>query len=213
MRYAPVAMALMALCIGSTAFAGANPQFTMPLHGIHPTTLTETCATAGDVDCINVLPTVELPPNPGFGAVYLMVNNHTELKGIQTAIDFGPHILILGNWTCQTNQLSLSVPAMPGGPDAGLLSTAWDCVQSTDLQIAGFMQFNMVGTGCVSHVLPTGRLFEALDCGLLLDQHDGTGADAARLGKVCQGPGGFDACEAVSPVESATWGSIKAQYK
>jgi hypothetical protein len=214
MRYAPVAMALMALCIGTTAFGGANPQFTFPMHGLHPATFQENCATVADIDCLpgGVRPTVNLPgPLGGPGVVYFFVNNHNELKGAQTAFDFGTWSLVFGNWTCQPGFLALHVPT-GSGPDDGLLNAAWNCFAGTQLQTIGFMTMNMP-SGCITQVLPTGSLFQALDCDLNLDEHDGTGADAARLGSVCVDTGGVDACDAVNPVESATWGSIKAQYK
>jgi hypothetical protein len=35
----------------------------------------------------------------------------------------------------------------------------------------------------------------------------------SNWGRVCVGPGGINSCDPVVPVESATWGAIKSQYR
>jgi hypothetical protein len=37
--------------------------------------------------------------------------------------------------------------------------------------------------------------------------------DPQGRGSICVDAGGYDACDPVVPVEAASWGSIKAQYK
>jgi hypothetical protein len=70
------------------------------------------------------------------------------------------------------------------------------------------------GTGCVGQVessYPSGTC--ALDCQFELDQiFPNEPGQAARLGKVCVGPGGNDACEAATPVAAVTWEKVKATY-
>jgi hypothetical protein len=206
------------LTVGSTAiFGGANPYFTLPMHAIYPATFTETCddpAQSG-VDCINVLPTFTLPEGAtGPAVLYLLCFRHTELAGVQTALEFAPWTIIFDNWNCQVNQLSLVTPGNPGGPTAGRLSTAFDCVRSPSIQVVGFMTMNLTGTGCIRQVNPSGSLVQALDCQLEIDQFDVTvPPHDTRAGSVCIGPGGRDACELWTAVEPATWGGIKAQYK
>jgi hypothetical protein len=220
MRHAPVAMILIALCMSSMAYAGANPNFTLPLHAIAPATFTETCSTPQDpptnLDCINVRPTVDVPC-PGTGVIYLYVMNHNELKGVQTAFEWGGAggwSVIFGNWDCQPGQLSLHTPVNPGGPDAGLLNTAFNCVLSTQLQVIGFMTMNLAPVGCINQVQPIGSAFQALDCDLALDEFTvPPDENAARLGMVCCVSGGVDACDPLIAVEPTTWGSIKSQYR
>ena len=65
-------------------------------------------------------------------------------------------------------------------------------------------------TGCLSQVqssYPFGT--HVLDCSLQVDQI----REPARLGKICVGPGGYDACHTLNPVRPATWGQVKATYR
>jgi hypothetical protein len=70
---------------------------------------------------------------------------------------------------------------------------------------------NTAGGGCLS----------AIQSGLVIGTHvvncsvaDFTRLRAENFGRVCAGPGGYDACwPASTPVESATWGAIKSQYR
>jgi hypothetical protein len=209
-------MLLLALFVGSAAFGGSNPLFTLPMHGIHPADFTETCDTPArtGVDCINGRPIVNLPSGAtGPAVLYVFVHNHLELKGIQTAFEFAPWTITVGVWDCQPGQLSLATPANPGGPDSGLLNTAFNCVTDLSLQVIGFMTMNLTGSGCIRQVQPSGSTFQALDCNLELDEFDLPGGET-RLGSVCIGEGGLDVCDVGgSPVEPATWGSIRAQYR
>lgn len=214
MRYAPVAMALMALCFGTLAFGGQNPSFTLPMHGIFPFTFQENCATPGQrgINCDTVLPETDIGTTPGQAIVYLFVYNHNELKGCATKFEWDGWTPLIENWACQTNPLSLSTPLAPGAN--GLLSTSFDCVTDPALQVVGWMVFNVPGSGCISQTnTPEGNV-QALDCNLALDTFDATvPGNENRLGMICQGPGGRDGCEGPAPVEPTTWGSVKAQYR
>ena len=213
MRYASVAMALMALCLSTMAFAGANPQVTLPLHA--KASSFEPCAGYLPVDCTGPIggptrPTVNLPAGSP-AAVFLFANNYNNIAGVQTAFDFGGLTLTFGLWDCQGGQLSAVTPAMPGGPTAGSITTAFNCVNSGALLIVGRMHF-APGSGCVSQVqssFPNG--IHVLDCSQGFDQIPDS--QQARLGKICVAiQGGVDACAPILAVESSTWGAIKGQY-
>jgi hypothetical protein len=204
---ATVMMALAALLvISSASFAGQNPQVTFPLH--YKQSSFEACTGIAPVDCLTNRPTVTA--NAGSPAcIFLLVNNTTSLAGVQTAFDFGGWPFAFGLWDCQGGQLSATTPSGTGGPTNGTITTAFNCVTSGTLQVIGRMFFGTAPSGCVSQVqssFPFGTF--ALDC----QQGNDLITESARLGKVCVGAGGVDACDPVSPVEGATWGGIKAQY-
>jgi hypothetical protein len=74
--------------------------------------------------------------------------------------------------------------------------------------------FFVSGTGCIGQIessFPQG--IHALDCQQQYDRiFPSELGQGARLGKICVGPGGHDACDRVTPVAAATWGRIKASY-
>lgn len=210
MRYAPV-MALMALLLATTAFAGLNPFATLPLHG--KTSSFEPCTGYLPVDCRigGIRPTVDIPAGPV--AVFLLVNNYANVAGVQTAFLPGPAwTFAFGLWDCQVGQLSAVTPVPPFGATAGSITTAFTCLNGPALGVIGRMMFANAGGGCIEQVQSSyPNATHVLDCA--------QGTDpiplGARLGKICIGPpgsGGVDACDPITAVEPATWGSIKAQY-
>jgi hypothetical protein len=207
LKRAPV-MTLIALCLASSAAmaAGLNPQVTFPLH-YKPSSF-EACTGISPVDCLTNRPVVEAQAGQP-AAIFLLVMNYTNLAGVQTAFDFGGWTFTFGLWDCQGGQLSAVQPGMPGGATAGTITTAFNCVTSGALQVIGRMIFAAPTAGCISQVQSTYPFgIHALDCSQGTDQI----TEDARLGKVCVGAGGVDACDVVSAVEGATWGGIKAQY-
>jgi len=213
MRYASVAMALMALCLSTVAFGGANPQVTLPLHAKASTF--EQCGGYLPVDCTGPIggplrPVVNLPAGSS-PAVFLFANNYANIAGVQTAFDFGGLTLTFGLWDCQTGQLSAVTPQNPGGATAGSITTAFNCVNSGALLIVGRMHFTP-GSGCISQVQSTFPFgIHVVDCTQGVDQIPDS--QQVRLGKICVATqGGVDACDPVSAVEPTTWGSIKGQY-
>ena len=210
MSYAFVAMALMALCITTTAFGGANPYVTLPLHA-KPSSF-EPCFGYLPVDCEGVRPTVNIP-SAGPIAIFLFFYNYTGVAGVQTAFVWPGWSLTFGLWDCQSGQLSAVTPVNPGGPTAGTITTAFNCVNGGALAVVGRIHLVPAGApGCVSQVqssFPGG--INVLDCAQGTDQIPDS--QALRLGKICVGQGGVDACLVPhTAVESSTWGSIKAQY-
>lgn len=203
MRYAPV-MALMALVLATTAFAGQNPQVTLPLHA--KASSFEPCPGYLPVDCRAVQPTVDVPAGAPV-AIFLFVMNYNSVAGVQTAFQTS-WTFTFGLWDCQPGQLNAVTPAPPFGPTGGTITTAFNCLNGPALGVIGRMFF-IPSTGCIEQVqssYPFG--IHVLDCAQGIDQI----TQAPRLGKVCVGQGGVNACEPLVAVEPATWGSIKAQY-
>jgi len=194
----------------SDVFAGANPNFTLPLHA--KVSSFEPCNGYLPVDCLSVHPTVQVEGGQPV-AIFLLVANYTQLAGVQTAFEVDPSwTFTFGLWDCQCSTCE-SDPYPPFGPLYGTITVAFNCVTNGELLSIGRLHFAS-GTGCVGQVessYPSGTC--ALDCQQQLDQiHLDEPGQAARLGKVCVGPGGNDACTAATPVAATTWGAIKASY-
>jgi hypothetical protein len=204
-------MALMALCLSTTAFGGANPLATLPLHAKSGSTF-ENCDGYLPVDCLGVRPTVDVPAGAP-AAVFLLVNNHTAVAGVQTAFEWPGWNFGFGLWEgCRAGQVNGTTPTAPGGPMAGTIATAFNCVNTPAVFVVGRMFFFPGAGGCISQVqstFPGGNV--VLDCN---NQTDSI-TDPLRMGRICtigSGPGGHDACPPIVAVEPTTWGSIKAQY-
>jgi len=207
MRIASVFIAILALVASSTAFAGNNPQVTIPLHA--KASSFEACTGLAPVDCLTNRPTVDV--SAGNVAVFLTLMNYVGVAGVQTAFD-NPNnwTFTFGLWDCQTGQLNAVTPAAPFGATAGSITTAFNCVSSGALIPVGRMFF-IATTGCLSQVqssYPFG--IHVLDCEGGIDQISDN--EQGRLGKICVGSGGVDACDPISPVNPTTWGQIKASY-
>src|SRR3990172_11743375 len=149
MRYASVAMALMALCLCRTAFGGPNAQFTLPLH-VKPSGF-EACQGYLPVDCMGTRPTTQVGAGPA--AIFLFVNNHQQIAAVQTAFEWTPGWnLNFGLWDCQPGQLFAHQVENPGGPTAGTIATAFNCLNSPALAVIGRIHMISPGSGCVRQV-------------------------------------------------------------
>jgi hypothetical protein len=213
MRMASVFMVILMLAASSIALAGNNPQVTFPLHA--KASSFEACTGLAPVDCTGEIgsatrPTVNV--SPGAVAVFMTVMNYTGLLGVQTAFENGGNwVFAFGLWDCQVGQLNAVTPAPPFGPTAGSITTAFNCVTSGVLVPIGRLHFASATSGCLSQVQSTYPFgIHASDCALGVDQI--TDSEQARLGKICVGSGGVDACDPVSAVDEATWGRIKASF-
>jgi hypothetical protein len=146
--------------------------------------------------------------------VYVMLRNYDNIEALQCAFDWPVSWTYLGGtWDCIPNSGVASLPTGPG-PINGNLAVTWgfNCTQGGSLVTVGRMIFGPpVGGGCLSIIesgLPFGTL--VLECGTEVIAHVGT----ENRARACAGPGGYDACwPASTPVESATWGAIKSQYR
>jgi hypothetical protein len=207
MRVATVFMAILALVASSTAFAGNNPQVTIPLHA--KASSFEACTGLAPVDCTANRPTVNVSPGPV--AIFVTLMNYTGVAGLQTAFDNSSNwTFTFGLWDCQIGQLNAVTPGAPFGATAGSITTAFTCVSSGALIPIGRMFF-IATAGCIAQIqssYPFG--IHVLDCEGGIDQI--TDSEQGRLGKICVSSGGVDACDPISAVESTTWGQIKASY-
>lgn len=206
------AAVLWALSAASPALAGPNPQFVLPLHAVLAPSAE--CGAYLPVDCGEHRPAISVPANTEI-VVYLFVARYVQIAGVQTAFawDAGWD-LVQGSWECAPGQVSATVPAAPGGPIAGALTTAFDCTSRPALAVIGRWRFVTGESGCLSQVQPNypfGIHVVACD-----EARDAVAADpfeeSSRLGKICVGAGGVDPCQPIYPVTPATWGRIKASF-
>ena len=222
MRYAPAVVVLLALVIGSAAYAaGSNPHVTFPLHA-RPTS--GGCPQFAPVNCLplpgGVRPTVNVDASTDY-VVYILVMNYAVLTGMQTAYDWDTSWVlndVLVN--CRTGQVNATTPdpSLPGGGTTGALTSAFNAVNGPALVAVGRLSFTSGTAGCLFQVKPD-YPFGAHVTGVNgndVDQinNDNPDESAARLGKICVTAGGTDTCnEWIAAVEPATWGSIKASFQ
>jgi len=194
-----------------TAFAGGNPNFTLPLHA-KVTQGFEPCDGYLPVDCLGVHPTIEVQSGQSV-AVFLLVANAPQLTGVQTAFDIDPTwVATDAIWDCRG--LYAFAPHPPYGPTAGTIAVGFNCITGGELLPIGRMFF-ITGAGCIQQVsstFPFGT--HVLDCqgepDMIVVSQPG---QEPRLGKICVGTGGNDACATATPVAAVTWGSIKQTYQ
>ncbi len=198
---------IMLLLAAGPIYAGANPSFTLPLHA--KASQFEPCNGYLPVDCLDNRPTVNVAEGPV--AVYLMIMNYCCVSVVQTAFDVDPEwTFVFGLWDCQQGLGPEFPPHPPFGPTSGTMIYAFSCVTTGVLLPIGRMFFNATG-GCIEQVessYPDGTF--VMDCQQGIDRI--LPEEGERLGKVCVGSGGYDACDRVTPVSPATWGAIKAAY-
>jgi PKD repeat protein len=188
--------------------SGANPLVQLPLHAALGC---EDCGPPA-VDCEQNPPTVDIPPNTTV-TIYLMAYHYNAVIGVQTAFAWDPGwTLSAAVFDCLPGQLSAVVPAEPGGPTAGTVATAFNCMTSGDLLVIGRLLMTSGASGCLGQVessYPFGTC--VLDCSQGVDPVPDR---LSRLGKICVSNGGIDACAIVIPaVQPATWGQVKATYR
>jgi len=203
-------LAIAMTAAAGTALAGGNPDFTLPLHA--KLSAFEPCNGYLPVDCAGVRPTVQIESGQDV-AVFLLVANAPDLGAVQTAFEVDPSwVFYYGLWDCAPGLYPTS-PGPPWGPTVGSIARSFDCLTRGALVPVGRM-FYRAGTGCVGQVessFPLGIC--VIDCDDDYDRIITTEpGQQARLGKVCVGPGGQDACEAATPVAATTWGAIKTSY-
>jgi hypothetical protein len=219
MRFATIATVLIALCFGSNAFGGANPNATWVLHASPGHA--GGCTTApNQPDCVpgGVLPRVNVQPGELI-RVFFYLNNVVHVAAIDCAWDWTDSWIIDPNETgvtytaCTTNTLSLSTPQNPGGPQAGRLVTAFDCLTGSFVRI-GRMDFAVGPAGCLEFVEVEDTFGTHLvDCQNQRDEYNPVpGHPYPREGRICTLFGGHDACGVEVAVEPATWGAIKSTY-
>lgn len=192
------------------ASAGDNPQFTLPLHA--KLAASAPCNGYLPVNCLNVPPTVNVPGSTDL-VVYLFVSNYYRITGVQTAFAWDPAWTFTGGqWDCRPGQVNAVVPADPGGPTAGTITTAFSCVIGPAIAPIGMLFMTSGAQGCLYQVdssYPFGN--HVIDCQNGRDARNPS-TDPWRFGLICVGQGGHDACWPNPAVEPATWGAVKATY-
>ena len=161
-------------------------------------------------------PTVIVPPGE-LAFVYVFLRGAEDVIGLtcRFAVDGGSGPDTWGDWNllgavfgCLPGQLEPELPATNAdGREPGNLRTVFNCVTSPALQPLGYLVFQVGTQGCLSieeHELGTG----VLDCNIEMDP-----VPAGNRGRICVGPGGYDACDpAATAVGGTTWARIKHQY-
>ncbi len=126
----------------------------------------------------------------------------------------GPYSGEVGRRVFQVNSV-LPRPGEPGGSQTGTVSTAFDCFVGPNLVVIGRLVFTTGDAGCLSQVrscYPLGVYTE--DCDQVVWQIDPDDPiHQFRLGRICIGAGGNDACRPPLAVQETTWGRIKASFR
>ena len=214
-RRDPALLMLVACVLSPSAPAGAgqNPLVTLPLHA----RLTSgSCRQYAPVDCVDHRPTVDVPPATDI-VVYLLFYNYVAVAGIQTAFDWDSS-WSLNDFLCNCQQGCIDCCMgfeEPGGPIHGTVASAFTCVNGPALAPVARILFTTGSGGCfypVQSAYPFGN--HVVDCLNGIDRIDADDpVQRLRLGRVCVGEGGWDACDPVTAVEPATWGRIKRSYE
>ena len=162
------------------------------------------------LDCIGGRPNLDMT-GMQMPWVFVMLRNYDSVTGLQCAFDWPVSWTLLGStWDCLPGSIALFFPTAPG-PLTGSLVMVWlDCIENGALTTVGRIIFGpTTGGGCLSIIespYPFGT--HVLGCDL-----KAMGVRPENRGRVCAGPGGYDACwPAATAVESSTWGAIKRQY-
>ena len=190
--------------------AGMNPMVTLPLHAIPGK---QVCGTVA-IDCTQHRPIVNVAPD-AVSTIFLLAFNHAAVAGVQTAFGWDPGwSLLQANFDCLPGQVTTVTPVAPGGATSGTVSTTFDCVNTGQLLVIGRLIVQSGTTGCFYQLesdYPLGD--HVVDCNLGTDLIPYS--QSFRLGRICVGQGGNDACRVIDPdpVQPATWGQIKATYR
>jgi hypothetical protein len=164
---------------------------------------------------------VNIEPNEEI-QVFFYLNNAWAVAALDVAWDWDDSWVIDPNETgitytgCTTNTVTIRTPQNPGGPQAGRLVSAFDCLTGGFLRI-GRMDFHAGPSGCLEFVqVPDGYGTHLVDCQNQRDESNPESPapnDSMRFGRICIHTGGNNSCWAIpNPVEPATWGAIKETY-
>jgi hypothetical protein len=190
-----------------------NESTTFILHASETFSTCEAPQQAG-LDCETVMPTIDVSGLME-SMVYMYLRNYEAVAGAVCAFEWPATWTILANaWDCQGMfQVTPFYPIAPGpGPGQGMMMTAFNPIYGGTMQPIGRVIIAHPGPGCLSIIDSTDLCGDG--CGVV----DPATIECTRVppenrGRICFGPGGYDACDpAATPVEAITWGRIKAQY-
>ncbi len=195
-------------CDGNDNGTSPNDFASLPMHAVvlqKPPP--EPCAIADP--CDPGPPLVDVPPNSNV-TTYVVLHGYDNVSGLQTAFEWDNWTFFDGSWSCLSGQLTIHTPTGLGGPNEGTLATIFDCIVGGSSAVVGSMNLTSARQGCLTQVesiFPLGT--HVIDCGF-----NAVPVAAERRGSICVGAGGVDACgDRTVPVESATWGEIKASFR
>ena len=199
---------LMALLFTAAPAHAVNESTTLILHASSELVACEVPQLNG-LNCVSQLPVTDVT-GMAHPEIFLYVRNFDSMAGVQCAFQWPASWTCLSNsWDCQANQLAVVQPCV-SGPGFGNLATAFDPILGGVMAPIGMLIFGPATTGCldiIESIYPGGT------CILSANQIITPIAPSNR-GRVCAGPGGYDACNpAATPVEAASWGRIKSSYR
>ncbi len=185
--------------------AAVNEDTTVVLHAVE-----EAGPCDQVVNCFDALPRVDVS-SMSSPSIMVILRNYDRVHGIQIAFEWDPSwSLASGSWDCQAMQLSAVQPSEPGAR-AGTITTAFNVITEGEAAVIGQLTFASAPSGClrlVDSAFPYGN--HVVD---ITSDPPHTILDPQLWGKVCAGPGGYNTCYAPTPVNSETWGAIRARYR
>lgn len=207
-RQPPVALALSALTLSvlllltsSLAVATTNANTTFVLHAVQtsfgPCNIVDPCQPGPRPGL-----TIEITEPGQPHVIYFIVRNYAEVTGLQAELAWPADWTWLFAITCPPNPLD----CFHIGQNT-ISCSLGDCLTGGLSRVMAAIHM-IPGTGCFSIVespWPGGTY--VLDC-----QGQPDLVAERNRGRICVGSGGIDTCDPAAPVESATWGAIKAHY-
>ncbi len=195
------------LCLAASRADASNELTTIVLHAVDATTAA--CTDDGGLDCQQVLPVIDVTgmQSPG---IFVYLRNYELISGLQCAFEWSPDwVLLYTLWTCQSNQVNGTTPTASGTHD-GTIATAFDAIAGGPLATIGQLFFSSAATGCLTIIdsdYPFGT--HVVD-----PATEVTWIQEGNRGRICVGMDGWNSCEPeFRPVESASWGQIRRQFR
>ncbi len=166
------------------------------------------------MDCQSVRPQVTVPPDTTI-VVYWLLANYARADVVQTAFQWpADWSLLFGLWGIAFRGATPAVaPQNPGGPIVGTIGYVFlDCLAGPGLDVLGRMTFQTGLQRLLVLTLPRhpGGI-TVMDCNMEMDTID-PDREPARLGSICVGTAGVDACDRLTATTDKTWGAIKATF-
>jgi len=198
-----VQAAALAACV-EPCWAGSNPYFTLPLHAVSGFGNCD----FQPVDCLGNRPNTSVAPGE-MASILLLVANYSDVAGYSAGFEWDPswsYLAVLLD--CRPGQTGHFFPETNS---MGIVS-AFFCVNGPALTVVGRIVFRVGQTGCLRFIEPPlPNRIVVMDCQGEIDEI--TDLESPRLGRVCVGAGGHDACDSPVPVIGSTWGEIKRSYQ
>ena len=205
-----VLVAYLAAGLFAKPVTAANENATIILHA-QPWDLGLFCqAWVGQMDCDGMPPAVNVQSGESI-AVYVFLRNYDSASAIRYRFEidggkngpWGDWTMMFSTFGCLPGQTTSAAP----GPTSGDLDTTFLCIEGGSLRVLGLMAMQAGSHGCleISNIEFSG----IMDCNQVL-----TDVAPGNRGRICVNDGGYNACDPMPvPVEGATWGAIKAQYR